>query len=223
MISFQQISSRVWNIVLFLSIIFATFILPAFPPYWHRSIFRLAYTIIYIAAIFSLNRKSRPMILLVCSTILAEWVSGIFDLPWLSTTSKVINICFFILIVALLLHQIATAKRVNEEIILGSMIGYLLIGIIFSIFIGVIIQHDPTAFNSASSDVPAAGNDANLSTTLYFSFVTLATLGYGDVVPLKPYTRSLATLMAVVGQFYIAIIVALLVGKFSAQTRPSAE
>jgi Na+/H+-dicarboxylate symporter len=52
---------------------------------------------------------------------------------------------------------------------------------------------------------------------MYYGFITMTTVGYGDILPLKPYTRSLATFIAVAGQFYMAIIVALLVGKFAAQ------
>ena len=95
--------------------------------------------------------------------------------------------------------------------------GYLLLGLIFSIFILFIMQSDPGAFSSPPKQAAESEESIGTSVPVYFSFVTLATLGYGDIVPLKPYTRSLATLIAVIGQFYIAIIVALLVGKFSAQ------
>jgi hypothetical protein len=60
----------------------------------------------------------------------------------------------------------------------------------------------------------------NASPPLYFLFVIIASLGYGDIVPLKPISRSLATLIAITGQFYMAIIVALLIGKFISQRKP---
>jgi hypothetical protein len=79
------------------------------------------------------------------------------------------------------------------------------------------MQQDREAFSSQKTSETETQESLNRSVPLYFSFVTLATLGYGDIVPLKPYTRSLATLITITGQFYIAIIVALLVGKFSAK------
>jgi hypothetical protein len=64
----------------------------------------------------------------------------------------------------------------------------------------------------AAFDLPAPRGDAGeLATTLYFSLTTLTTTGYGDIVPLDPFARSLANLEAVTGLFYIAITVARLV------------
>jgi voltage-gated potassium channel Kch len=126
-----------------------------------------------------------------------------------------VNVIFFLVIVGTLIKQIATAREVTAGVILGSIAGYLLLGIIYSIFVTVIIQNDPGAYSAQANVTPGEG--LNASMPMYFSYVTLASLGYGDIVPLKPYTRSLSTFIAVSGQFYIAIIVALLVGKFSAQ------
>jgi amino acid transporter len=139
-------------------------------------------------------------------------------MPVLNIISKAANVVFFLLVVFTMIWMIAAAKKVNTEVILGSVIGYLLLGIIYSIFIAFIMQNDPAAFNVSLEDGKTGNEPVNTSVPLYFSFVTLATLGYGDVLPLKPYTRSLMTLITITGQFYIAIIVALLVGKFSSQT-----
>jgi hypothetical protein len=174
----------------------------------------------YITAILSLEKKGKYTLSLFVFTLLMEWISGIFNLDILFSISRAMNIIFFLFIVISLIRQIASAHEVTPGVILGSITGYLLMGIIFSILVAFIIQHDPAAFNPASADSQPNGN-FNTSIPLYFSFVTLGTLGYGDVLPMKPYTRSLATFMVVAGQFYIAIIVALLVGKFSAQ--PSAK
>jgi hypothetical protein len=119
--------------------------------------------------------------------------------------------------VASLIRQIATSRKVSAGVIIGSLTGYLLLGLIFSIFIIYIMQNDPEAFSTPQKQVTETTESVNTSIPMYYSFVTLATLGYGDIIPMKPYTRSLSTLIAVSGQFYIAIIVALLVGKFSAQ------
>ena len=59
--------------------------------------------------------------------------------------------------------------------------------------------------------------DYTISDMIYYAAVTMTTLGYGDMVPTSPIAKSLSTLIAVTGQFYIAILVAMLVGKFIAQ------
>ena len=210
-------STALWNTILLFSVIFAVFILPILPGVWHRSLFRTVYTFIYFSAILSLEKRNNSLLFLFVSTLLTEWVSGILNLSILLSLAKLVNIIFFLVIVVSLIREIATARKVSSGVILGSVAGYLLLGLIFSIFIIFIMQNDPGAFSSPARQVVESEESVNASVPVYFSFVTLATLGYGDIVPLKPYTRSLATLIAVTGQFYIAIIVALLVGKFSAQ------
>jgi hypothetical protein len=103
---------------------------------------------------------------------------------------------------------------------LGSIAGYLLLGMVYSIFVTIIIKNDPGSYSNLPPDIMQNGT-VKASIPLYYSFVTLASLGYGDICPLQPVTRSLATLITVSGQFYVAVIVALLVGKFS--SKPAKE
>ena len=211
-------SNTLWTSLLLFSVIFASFFLPLLPVALQRNSFRIVYSVIYISAIFSLERRNNYLIGLFIATVLAGWVSEFFYLPGLSTISKSVNVIFFLVIVISLIRQIAIAKNVTAGVILGSMVGYLLIGLIYSTVIAFILHHDPGAFSNQqiTKDVTESGN---ASVSLYIGFVSLATLGFGDIVPLKPYTRSLAIWIAVSGQFYIAIIVALLVGKFSARKK----
>lgn len=210
-------TSALWSTLLVVSVVFGAFFLPLLPPSWHRVTFTLTYTIIYVTAILSLEKLSNYTLLLFAVTIIMVWISTMLNMQLITSISKGVNILFFLVIVGSLIKQIASAREVTSGVILGSVAGYLLMGIIYSIFITFIIYHDPSAFTPIQAGDSVAGEDLNASVPLYFSFVTLASLGYGDVLPLKPYTRSLATFITVSGQFYIAIIVALLVGKFSAK------
>jgi voltage-gated potassium channel len=210
-------SSTFWNTTLLVAVIFAAFVLPVLPVAWNRSLFRAVFTLIYISAILSLEKRSNYLLILFFTTLLVQWLSGMFNLPILLSISKGFNVVFFLVIVVSLIRQIATARNVSPKVILDSFVGYLLLGLIFSVFVAFIMQEDPGAFSSQKTDETQTEESLNRSVPLYFSYVTQASLGYGDIVPLKPYTRSLATLIAITGQFYIAIIVALLVGKFSAR------
>jgi voltage-gated potassium channel len=212
-------SVTLWNSILLLSVIFTTFVLPVMPGMWQKIIFRASYSIIYIAAIFSLEKRGKYLIILFISTLILEWFSGLFDLAFMLMFSKGLNILFFMVIVGFLLRQIATARDVTVGVILGSITGYLLLGLLYSIFISVILNSDPGAYAVPQANVVQTSQGISTSIPMYFSFVTLASLGYGDIVPLKPLSRSLATWIAISGQFYIAIIVSMLVGKFSAQRK----
>jgi voltage-gated potassium channel len=207
----------IWNILLLLSVIFVSFILPLLPPGPQGALFRLVYTVIYFSALFSMKKRSYYIIGLFLFTLLVEWISGLFDLDIIRIISKGVNIIFFLIVVIMLIKQIATSRNVTPAVILGSLAGYLLLGLIYSIFVNIILVVDPGAFNVLLPNSSNNNEMMNTSIPLYYSYVTLATVGYGDIVPLKPYTRSLATWIAITGQFYIAIIVALLVGKFASQ------
>lgn len=208
-------STTFWNGMLVFSAIFAAFILPVLPP-WHRIVFKLAYSLIYFSALFSLRHRSKKLIVIFIVTFFMEWISGLLDAGFLYHIAQVFNILFFIIIVSLLIRQIANEREVNARLIFGSIACYLLIGIIFAIFIAVIMHYDPAAFNIAASEIEQMNQSIRMSVSNYWVIVTMASLGYGDIVPLKPYTRSLATFIVITGQFYIAIVVAMLVGKFAA-------
>ena len=85
---------------------------------------------------------------------------------------------------------------------------YLNFGTIFASVFSLIWDLSPAAF--ANLATPTA-NPTELATMLYFSLTTLTTTGYGDIVPLDPFARSLATLEAIIGQFYLATAIARLV------------
>lgn len=211
-------STSLWSSILLCSVIITAFVIPVLPVNMHGRSFNLAYTVIYISAIISLKKRNRTIVILFITTLIMQWISVIFNLELLTDVSKVLNILFFLVVVVALILQIASAKEVSLTVILDSIAGYLLIGIVYSIFIFFIIKNVPDAYSSQMGEVVNDGN-INASPPFYFSFVTLASLGYGDIVPLKPISRSLATFIAVSGQFYIAIIVAMLVGKFASQRK----
>jgi hypothetical protein len=198
-------------------VVFTVFILPVLPIEWHKLIFRIFYSLIYISAILSLERRDKKLIVLFLATFFIEWVSALFSLELVYYISRIANVIFFFVLIIKLISQIAKAREVTAGVVLSSVTGYLLLGLIYSIFVAVIMFKDPGAFSNVQP-AGASEDGVNISTPLYYSYVTIASLGYGDICPLKPISRSLATIITVSGQFYMAVIVALLVGKFSSRT-----
>jgi voltage-gated potassium channel Kch len=99
-------------------------------------------------------------------------------------------------------------------VILSAINGYLLLGLAASAAVAAIALYTPEAYSfSAGSGLAVA--DTQLSDHIYYGFVTLTTVGYGDIVPHAPLAKSLAILIGVTGQLYVAINIAMLVGKFS--------
>jgi voltage-gated potassium channel len=212
-----------WSLALLAAALLTIFILPILAVNLQRHLISGLFTIMYISAALSLEKRKSWIIGYSLIVLFLEWFSGVFDLTILSAASKAANVIFFFIIVIMLIRQIFGARQVTAMVILESIIGYLLIGIIYTLFIMFIMQIDPSAFSYTVNHASAGGLTSHFSDSVYFTFVTIATLGYGDIVPLQPYTRSLSILISISGQFYIAILVALLVGKFAARSDFSEE
>ena len=104
--------------------------------------------------------------------------------------------------------EVLLTGTVDFNKIVGAIALYLLLGLIWSIFYVIALEISPGSLNGVES---ASWFD-NFPTTTYFSFVTLTTLGYGDISPAEPMAEVLVILEAVTGMFYLAVIVASLVG-----------
>ena len=117
-----------------------------------------------------------------------------------------------------ILGFIFRGKRLSIDGILATVAVYLIVALMFAQFYVLVLAADPTSF---SLPIPAAERSPQLlqSDMLYFSLVTLATVGYGDILPHTEFARMLAMLEAVVGQFYVAVVVAVFVGMYTAQSR----
>lgn len=111
-----------------------------------------------------------------------------------------------------ILAYIRAARRVNLDVIFASVCAYLLLGLIFADACFFLESTHPGSFR-----LPDAGGGQYQF--IYYSFVTLTTLGYGDIVAAGKGARSLAILEAVLGQLYLAVLIGWLVGAYSAEVR----
>lgn len=156
------------------------------------------------------------MLLGVCF-VGSYWAARIFEQPGLQLVGPVFGAAFFLFIAVLMMRHIFFYRsNVNVDLIYGTISAYLLIGNAFAEMYVALALFDPGAF--AGLDM-TKGFDHLARTLSYYSFVTLTTLGYGDVAPLKHYARVLAYVEAIVGQLYLTILVARLVGTYIAQSQ----
>lgn len=184
----------------------------------------LAVTVLIAALFVQSGRKNTPFFLIVLG-IVAIVSYGVM-LSYLSAltflTYTVFMGAFFWLISIRLLHDVFRTQEVTADTIAGSACVFLLIGISFSFLYALVAYVEPNAFPSitelARENISGteAGNipavvDYGFSSFLYFSFVTLTTLGYGDITPMTPMARNVSIIEAVIGQFYLAVLVARLV------------
>jgi voltage-gated potassium channel len=193
------------------------FILPVFPIKWHELLYNGVATIIYLNLVLLIDNNRKEIFAISIVLICLEWLFYWVEFDILNNLSFAINIVLFVVVIIKFLIQIAKAGRADVFAILQCINGYLLIGMLSSVIIGYVVVTIPGAF--IFPDVGAlSATVSRLSEFQYMGLVTLSTLGYGDITPVLPFARSMTTFIAVVGQLYVAIIIALLVGKFSGRS-----
>src|SRR5215813_9047833 len=115
--------------------------------------------------------------------------------------------------VIMVLAYIFRSPRVTLDVMLAAMTAYLLIALSFAALYTLVFHLDPQSFRLPEW-IKGESIEAVSTDMIYFSLVTLATLGYGDILPSSPFTQMLAVLEAVIGQFFMTVVVAWLVGMF---------
>ncbi|RPH74716.1 two pore domain potassium channel family protein, partial [bacterium] len=148
--------------------------------------------------------------LVAFAAIILRWMTHIMPGPAILLGSSCTSLFFMALLTLGILYKVfSNDKPVTSHRIRGAVAAYLLFGITWSILYGILDQTLTQAFN-----VPAAsglyGPDRQEQLT-YFSFVTLATLGYGDITPIHGVSRMFAIMEAMIGQLYPATLLARLV------------
>jgi hypothetical protein len=118
--------------------------------------------------------------------------------------------------IAVMLRFILTSRQITYNTVSASLCIYMLLGVLWALGYSLVDQFDSSAFytsvtSESHSPIMRIGKGESTA-VLYFSFATLTTLGYGDIVPVSPVARTLASLEAITGQLYLAVLVARLVG-----------
>ena len=168
---------------------------------------------IIIVRTFSLHQKLFRLYLSIAG--LAFVLETVTRFGWYSP--KAIFSLFFIqaiyaiylgVAMLLILRDILFCQRITADTIRGGICVYFLIGFVWALLYGIVASFDPQAFSQ-----PLIGGES-YSKVIYFSFVTLTTLGYGDIIPVSPLATMLTNLEAIIGQMYPAILISILVGGY---------
>ncbi|HSO19835.1 MAG TPA: DUF1345 domain-containing protein [Desulfosarcina sp.] len=181
----------------------------------------LLLTAIFFSGIFALDFSDQSLRVLLPLGALsagATWTNHFSDNELVHLVDFVATFSMLVAIVVLMIRHIARSRNVTPTIILSAINGYLLLGLLSAVLLGIAdAVHAFTAPAGAPGIVfPGQGRPA-FNDYVYFGFVTLTTLGYGDVTPVSHLSRSMAILIALTGQLYMTILIAMLVGKFLAR------
>lgn len=176
-----------------------------------RIVFDIALSLILIVGCFTISRyKMTPWIALVLAIpmLLSTWSTRFgFKIPLLDIIGTISGIAYFALIAVTILVFIFTTRSVNGEVISAALVVYLLLGVMWGYGYTLIDLIQPGSFNVPDHFLSAEGYSY-----MYYSFITLTTVGYGDITPISGMARSLSMLEGIIGQAYMAVLVARLVG-----------
>jgi Ion channel len=190
--------------------------LVAYPYARSGGILGTAAVLVPIASVVALATHRRHLAVPVALGIvtlagIVQEAAGVAVLPLLAV--EVGGLLLFAYTTIFVLWRVLRSDRVTGDILCGAIAVYLMIGLTWALGFGLVEYLQPGSYRVAT----AGGRPASSNELLYFSYVTLVTLGYGDIVPVTDGARSLSVLEGLCGTIYLTILVARLIGLHLAQ------
>ena len=179
-------------------------------------ILSLAFSAVLLAGVYSVSQRRRVLyvaIAIAAPTLAFEWISNYHTTTFTLVTNLVLLGVFVAFVAAVVLVEVLEEDRVSLDTIFGGIAIYLLIGLGWAIAFSILEHLEPGSYPFAGQALQEIRlpYEFVFPELLYFSFVTLTTLGYGDMTPATQPARALAVSEAMAGQLFVAIFIARLV------------
>jgi len=174
----------------------------------------IGFSLLLAIGLWSLRNSGRifsAAVVLVIAGIVLNLLFAYYHQAAFLFASTLAMLAFLSTAASVAMKQIAFDNKLSGNRIVGAICVYLMLGVIWALMYSLLEAVVPGSFAGLTENTTDSGWDPDW---VYFSFVTLTTLGYGDILPLSFSARSLAYFEAIVGQFYLAILVAGLVGAY---------
>ncbi len=182
-------------------------------------VFDVLYSLVLVAAILSLCERRWPTtaaLILGVPALMGRWLAYLVASngdDFLSLSDHLVEVLFLGFVAAMILRLVLTQGSISLDSIFGAICAYMLLGMACGTFYSAVEIMKPNSFQASGELAEALKSSGTREPVLiYYSFVTLTTVGYGDITPISPPARTLSWLEAMMGQFYIAVLVAFLVG-----------
>jgi len=181
-----------------------------------RLLVSIFFTLVLLSGVFAIHQNKGPFIIALAMAVLAGvglWSHRITEIDALGIVAYVASILFLGYLSAVILAHIFREKEITADMIMAAICVYFLIGWLWADVYALLEMLKPGSFQTSQ------GPGSELWDFIYYSFVTLTTLGYGDMTPVSGAAQSFAVLEAITGQLFIAILIARLVGTHISQSR----
>jgi len=166
-------------------------------------------SVVLLSGIYAVSQKKNVFyisLIIAAPALILSWARYFVTVSSFFLVGKIFAAVFYIFMVFIILNYLFNEKEITSDVIIGAICVYLLIGLMWASFFTILESVQPGSFK-----IPE-GLGVGLSHFSYYSFVTITTLGYGDITPITAPARSLSLLAAIMGQLYLAILLARLVG-----------
>lgn len=169
-------------------------------------------TLVLVSAVLAVGGRRRSLLaatLLVLPAVAAKWLHHLWPDRVPTGIHLVAGLLFIAFVVSQLLAFILRAPRVDSEVLCAGISGFLLVGLLWTLAYVLVdwVHPGSFSFNVASLGQPRMDGFNGF----YYSFMTLCTVGYGDITPVSRVARMLAVMEAITGMFYVAVLIARLV------------
>ena len=171
---------------------------------------------IFITALYTFSRKKHLLLigtLLALPMLAAIWSPYFVKIPFMNLAGQCFGIVFMAFMVVTILSFVFKQYDITLDVIYATVVVYLLTAIMWAFIFRVIDVLQPGSFTITQG----LGEETRF-TFIYYSLVTITTLGYGDITPVTDVAKSFSALEAVIGQIYLVLLVARLVGINIAQS-----
>jgi len=172
------------------------------------------FTLVMCTGLIASGSCRRLAFALVSVALAAIWLNQLWPQECPALTFILPAVAFLVVVTASLLRFILRAKQVDADVLCAGISVYLILGLLWGLAYTLVAQANPNAFAYTTS--PAATTTMSGFTAIYFSFMTLMTVGYGDITPAADVARMLAMLEAMTGTLFVGVMIARLVSLYSA-------
>jgi hypothetical protein len=192
---------------------------PFLEPYPSLAILvHISLSVTLFAAVYTVNKynKERSLAIALLLPLLVLYWLGLSDFVNINPLGGHFLFCiYYALLVFTFISQIRKARRVDNSVLYATFSLYLILGLFWGSLYSLLYLLSPGCFSGNLLQ----NSDDLIHNFNYFSFVTLTTLGYGDITPQTAGAAAVCQMEAIVGQFYTAVVVAWLVGMFVSEKR----
>ena len=178
-------------------------------------------TFVLGSAVLAVAERRRTITIATClalPALIGKWINYLYPELLSPTVFLVSGMALVLFVVANLLRFAIAARVVDTEVLFESLSAFLLLGLLWAFAYWLVVEIDPNAFSfNAAAETNRSMKGSN---SLYFSLITLSTVGYGDITPVSSGVRMLAALEAMFGLLYVAVLIARLVALHSTTPKP---